>query len=83
VQLENPGPALRMVDDLEKERAALAAEIHRQEQEQQPTLALMDEAMIRQFLEGLAETLEHTDRETIKDALTALIDAVILDPDTR
>ncbi len=83
MQLENPGPALRMVDDLEKERAALAAEIHRQEQAQQQTLALMDEAMIRQFLEGLAETLEHTDRETIKDALTALIDAVILDPDTR
>lgn len=85
VQLENPGPALRMVDDLEKERTALAAEIQRQEQEQaqQQTLALMDETMIRQFLEGLADTLKQTDRDAMKDALAALIETIILDPDTQ
>jgi DNA invertase Pin-like site-specific DNA recombinase len=85
VQLDNPGPALQMVNDLEKERAALATEIQRQEQEQaqQQSLAMMDETMIRQFLEGLAETLELSDREAMKDALAALIEVILLDPDTQ
>jgi site-specific DNA recombinase len=85
VQLENPAPALRMVDDLEKERTAITAEIARQEQAQaqQQTLALMDETAIRQFLSGLAETLEQTDREAMKDALAALIEVITLDPDTQ
>ncbi|MCP5159951.1 MAG: recombinase family protein [Gammaproteobacteria bacterium] len=85
VQLENSAPALRLVDDLEKERAALAAEIVRQEQihAQQTTFAVMDEGAIRAFLQGLAETLEQADREAMKDALSALIDVITLDPETR
>lgn len=86
VQLETPGPALRMVDDLERERAVLAAEIARMdhEQAQRATLTIMDEPAIRQFLSGLAETLDtDADRDAMKDALIALIDTVTLDPDTQ
>lgn len=85
VQLESPGPALRMVDDLERERAALTSEISRldQQQAQRDTLTVMDEASIRQFLHGLAETLDTTDRDAIKDALMTMIDVITLDPDTQ
>ena len=85
VQLDSPGPALRLVNDLEQERAALAAEIqrHEQEQSQRKALDIMDEATLRAFLAGLAETLEQNDRDAVKDALAALIEVITLDPETQ
>ncbi len=46
-------------------------------------MALTDETAIRQSFSGLAETLEQTDREAMKDALAALIEVITLDPDTQ
>lgn len=84
VQLENPDPALALVNDLERERTALANEVARleQDQHQHQTLVLMNEASIRRFLEGLAKTFEDgEDRGAVKDALAALIETIVYDPE--
>lgn len=85
IELDNPAPALSLINELENQRLALTAEIKRIEQEQatRKTLALMTEDDIKTFLNGLAETLEQSDREAIKDALAALIDVIVLDADTQ
>ncbi len=60
IEMEIPGPALRLVEDLERERAALVAEIARLEQEYQrfQSLAILDESSIARFLSSLADDIE-------------------------
>jgi len=43
----------------------------------------MDQAMIRQFLKGLAETLGQIDRDATKDATVVLMDGITLHPETQ
>lgn len=83
-QLEEPAPALRRVDELERERkqlAAAAAQLE-QEQETQRTLARVTEADIRQALETAWTELRDAAPKKLKPALRSLIDHVELDPVT-
>lgn len=43
----------------------------------------MTEDAIRKFLSGLAETLEQADRESVKDALAALVEVIHFDPESQ
>lgn len=70
-QLENPAPALREVDKLERHRGTLTAEITRLEKEYMAASLLdnITEAHVEKFLAGIAENMEEMDREALKDSL--------------
>ena len=69
--LENPAPALREVDKLERARNALLSEINHLETEYTAASMLdnISEAKIEQFLRGIAENTESLSREALKDFL--------------
>jgi len=72
---------------LEREHAALVAEVARLEQDYQrfQSLAILDESSISHFLSSLADDIEQAgavDRERIKDVLQALVERISLNPDT-
>ena len=79
--LENPAPALREVDKLERARNALLSEINRQETEYTAASMLnnISEAKIEKFLRGIAENMESLSREALKDFLANVIGRVILE----
>ena len=81
-QLENPAPALREVDTLERRRGLLAEEIARREKEYMAASLLdhVTEAHVAQFLAGIAVNMEEMDREALKDFLSTLVERVTLDP---
>ncbi len=83
--LENPAPALREVDKLERARNALLSEIRRLETEYTAASMLdnISEAKIEQFLRGIAENMESLSREALKDFLSNVIGQVTLDPATH
>ncbi len=66
--LENPGPALREVDKLERARNSLLSEISRLEAEYTAASMLdsISEVKIEQFLRGIAENMESLSREALK-----------------
>lgn len=80
--LENPAPALREVDTLERARNALLSEIRRLETEYTAASMLDDlsEAKIEKFLRGIAENMESLKQEALKDFLSNVISQVTLDP---
>jgi myosin heavy subunit len=80
--LENPAPALREVDKLERARNALLSEIRHLESEYTAASMLEDvtEAKIEQFLRGIAKNMESLSRESLKDFLSTVIGQVTLDP---
>ncbi len=81
-QLEDPAPALREIDKLEKQRKALLVEIQKLEQEY-TAVALLEnftEINVSQFLSGISENVESMDREALKDLLSSIIDRIELDP---
>ena len=82
--LENPAPALREVDKLERARNALLSEIRHLETEYTAASMLDDisESKIEQFLRGIAENMESLSREALKDFLSNVIGQVTLDPAT-
>ena len=77
--LENPAPAIREVDKLERTRNALLSEINRLETEYTAASMLdnISEAKIEQFLCGIAENME-----SLKDFLANVIGRVTSDPAT-
>ena len=81
-QLETPGPVLRKVDGLERERRRLATEISRlEEEDRQATAATaLTEANVARMLATLADELQTCDREALKDFLAAVLERVDLDP---
>ena len=83
--LENPAPALREVDKLERARNALLSEIGRLETEYTAASMLdnISEAKIELFLRGIAENMESLSREALKDFLSSVIGRVTLDPATH
>ena len=83
--LENPAPALREVDKLERARNALLSEVRRLESEYTAAAMLDDisEAKIERFLGGIAENMETLSREALKDFLANVIGQVTLDPATH
>lgn len=82
--LAEPGPALRKIDALEAERrtalAALAS--HEAEQAQYAPLAELTAHDVRMALRDLAENLQQSERDQVKDALGALVERIDLDPAT-
>ena len=82
--LENPAPALREVDKLERARNALLSEIRHLETEYTAASMLDDvsESKIEQFLRGIAENMESLSQEALKDFLSNVIGQVTLDPAT-
>lgn len=80
--LENPAPALREVDKLERKRNAQLSEIRRVETEYTAASMLdgISEAQIKQFLCGIAENMNSLSRDSLKDFLANVIGRVTLDP---
>jgi hypothetical protein len=82
-QLETPGPVLRKVDGLERERRRLATEIsHLEESDREANAATaLTEVNVARMLATLAEERKECDREALKGLLTAVLERVHLDPE--
>lgn len=83
--LQDPAPALRVVEELEKNRKGMEEEIQRLEAEYTAArvLAGITEAGVARMLRNYAGNVDALDRAQLKDMLEGLIDRIILDPDTR
>jgi site-specific DNA recombinase len=83
-RLEDPAPALREVDRLERERRRLSAEIDRlaRERAASAVLASITEDAVRDVIEELRADLAGDDRARMKDRLGELCEKVELEPDT-
>ena len=81
-QMENPAPALREVDTLERRRSILVEEVMRLEKEYMAASLLdcITETHVQKFLVGIAENMDETDREAMKDFITPLVERITLDP---
>lgn len=81
MQLEDPSPMLRKLDELERKRQSLAGEIHRLESEysMQAALASVTEEQVSDLLGGLAEEMSGDPKA--KQLLWTFIERVELDPD--
>lgn len=82
--LADPAPAHRKIDQLERERRDIVAQIERLEREHRTQIALRDvtEHDIRRALSNLWQDATEADTGTMKQALRAFIDRVELDPAT-
>lgn len=82
MQLEDPAPMLRKVDELERRRKALAEEIARLEREYslRAALASVTEEQVAALLGDLAE--EMVGHPRAKQVLRTFVDRVTLDPQT-
>lgn len=80
-QMENPAPALREVDTLERRRNIVAEEITRIEKEYMAASLLdcITETHVQKFLVGIAENMDEMDREAMKDFITTLVERITLD----
>ena len=84
LQLADPGPALRKINELEGRRNSLQAEITRleREQTQQAMLKTLTEERVAAVLSTLAADLDETPRAQWKNLLHTLIGKIVLDPKT-
>lgn len=82
-ELDTPGPILRKVDELERERKLMAAEISRLEANDQQAEEAnnLNEASVSRMLNTLANELQEYDREALKDFLGTMLDHIDLDPE--
>ncbi len=84
LQLTDPAPALRKINDLEVRRTELQAEIAQLERDyvQQAMLRTLTEERVADVLEALANDLDETPKERWKNLLHTLIGRITLDPET-
>ena len=78
-----PDALLRTIEKLETERKAVAEELKIVEEESQSTAVYknLTRSHVRTMLKTVIENLEYTEnKESLKDALNALVDNVVLDP---
>lgn len=82
---EMPGPLLRRLDELEKERETTSQRLARLEEETRraKALAAVKEGTVRQMLTALAEDMATLERDRLKDFLGGFIERIVLDPATR
>lgn len=82
--LQDPGPALRKIDELEKRRKELEGEIRIIEAEYTAAavLAGITEDAVARMLNNYAGDIDRLDRERFKDILAGLVEKVIFDPTT-
>lgn len=81
-ELETPAPVLRKVNEVERERSGVAAQIRELEAADQRAAALaqVTEENIAQLLKAMADEIEAYDREQLKDFLLAMLTDIELDP---
>lgn len=84
-ELEDRGPALRRVDELERERRGVEARVL----EAEAALLMREElvgltpAKVRELLAGMVERLEDGSRDEVKECLNWMLERVELDPEAR
>ncbi len=82
LSLEDAGPALRKVNELEAQRKQIAAEIARLEKEYQVQTALQQitRTDLEILIKGLAEDFAEGSPRELKRKLGVMIDRIVLDP---
>lgn len=82
-KLESSAPVLRKIDQEERERRRLEAEVDALQGEARIAAAAkkITEAQVLELLDGFAGDLAHYERDRLKDFLGRLLQAVVLDPD--
>ncbi len=83
-RLDDPDPALRKVEELEKRRKMLSHEIDLREQEHTATAVFRNitENHIRKILRQLEERLNQGNSEAMKDTLIHMVEKIVLDPES-
>ena len=83
-QLEDPAPAMRKVNELEKGRPALQAETERLEEERacRRSVQALTPAAVQEILHDRLSTLQHADQQELKPLLRDLIGRIVLCPAT-
>ena len=84
LQLDDPSPALRKINELESRRSGIQAEIERleKEQTQYAMMKTLTTERVKKILESLATDLDETPRSNWKNLLHALVGKIVLDPAT-
>ena len=84
VELENPGPAYRQIDELEKKRKALKREKEKIEAEYNSQAILQQVSLeaIQDMLESFSKDFKQMEREELKDTLKSILDRVELEPNS-
>lgn len=82
LQLEDPAPMLRKIQELEARRRGLAEEINRIEREHalQSALRGVTREQIAERVQELAEEVADADQSRLKGILQAAIERIVLDP---
>jgi site-specific DNA recombinase len=82
--LEEPGPALRKIDELERSRKSLAEEIERLETEHKVAEELQGVTLdrVQKILVDSVHEMQLMNRESMKDMLSNLIERIELHPST-
>ncbi|HEX9812088.1 MAG TPA: recombinase family protein [Burkholderiales bacterium] len=83
-RMADPDPALREIEALERERKELAEELSRRDREHSAAAGLRNitESRMRDLLRTTVQQMKTINREAMKDALSAMIDQITLDPET-
>lgn len=82
LQLEDPAPAIRKIDALERERKDLVRQ-HAEMQADREMADAVGRISLKQMVEilgGLAETIETAPADRLKAALRGFVDRIVLDP---
>ena len=83
-RMNDPDPALRKIEELEKRLKVLAHEIDLREKEYTATAVLrnINEKHIKQILDELETRLSEDNAESMKDTLMDMVDKIVLDPES-
>lgn len=81
--MSEPGPALRKIEELERDRAARAHELARLERDERDRAGLrqVTEHQIRARLVQLSALVDQDDRKALKETLATMIERIELCPD--
>jgi len=82
--LEDPAPAYRKIDMIEKERASIAQALAKEEQKKQAAMAVhnIDEGDVMKMLKRIAHAIGKVDKAMLKDLMLELCNKILLDSNT-
>lgn len=82
LSMEDPAPMYRKINDLERQRRNLTADIELQKQEEEIQLAgrRLGRERIRDLLEEFAEQLNKSSTNQVKPLIESFLDRIVLDP---
>ncbi len=83
-QMAEPGPALRKIEELERQRKAMEGELLQAGAAYRAAAAAraLTEERVTALLAAAAEDMKTMDREKLKDRLASLVERITLDPDS-